>query len=235
MTLLKEQYAVPSYYFWDDSLTVNRKRIQKLLDKIITNKINLPWTCTTRADLLDNELLAKMVDAGCFSIDLGLETASERMLKVIKKNITMNTFYATCALLKKHNINCGVFLMIGFPEETEEDILKTIEYAKNSTATSLCLSIFTPYPGCESYERAKEMGMINNLDWSNYSHQSPENYFCKNIKRERFVELVQELVEIIDQHNKKMEVPLKSYLRKLRFYSRNPRLLAGKIKQRLNI
>ena len=233
--MLKNKYMVPSYYFWDDSFTVNRKRTEELLDKIILNKIDLPWTCTTRADLLDDALIAKMKKAGCFSVDIGLETASDRMLRIIKKNTTMKICRNAFSLLDKHNMNYGVFLMVGFPDETEEDILKTIEYAKNSTAIFLCLSTFTPYPGCESYEKAKEMGMIETeLDWSRYSHQSPMNYFCKNIDRERYSEIVQELAEAVDKHNKKMNAPLKSYLRKIRYYTCNPRRLAKKIKQRIN-
>ncbi len=234
--MLKNKYAIPSYFFWDDSFTVNRSRTEELLDKIITNKINLPWECTTRADLLDDKLLSKMKAAGCFSIDIGLETASNRMLNIIKKNITMETCYQAFSLLVKHNMNYGVFLMVGFPEETEEDILKTIEYAKNSTATTLCFSVFTPYPGCESYERAKEMGMIDTkLDWSKYSHQSLENYFCKNIDREKYFQLVQSLAEIVDKHNKKMKASYNSYLRKFRYYSGHPRLFIERIKQKLNV
>ncbi len=233
LLMLKKKYAVPSYYFWDDSFTANRKRTEALLDRIIASRINLPWRCTTRADLLDDALVAKMKAAGCYSMDIGLETASDRMLKLIKKNETMEKCYSAFSLLHKYHMNYGVFLMVGLPEETEEDILKTLEYAKSSTATSLCLSIFTPYPGTESYTRAEEMGMIEaKLDWSKYSHHSPEGYFCKNIPRERFVELVQELTEVVDKHNREMKAPLKSYLRRFWYYSSNPSILAEKIKQR---
>lgn len=235
MILLKEEYAVPYYDFCDDSFTVNRKRVEELMGKIVANKINLPWQCTTRIDILDKELLKRMVDAGCYTMGIGLETASDRMLNIIKKNITMDAFDDACSLLERYNVNYGVFLMIGFPEETEEDILKTIEYARRSTAPYLCLSVFTPYPGCESYEKAKELGMIKGgLDWSNYSHQSPDNYFCHSVRKERFVELLQELAEAVDSHNQKMRSPLMHYLKQVRYYSRNPRLFAGKIKRVLS-
>lgn len=235
LLVLKNKYAVPSYYFWDDSFTANRKRTEALLDKIVASKINLPWRCTTRADLLDDALLAKMKAAGCISIDIGLETASDRMLGLIHKNVTMEAFDKAFALLEKHHMSYGVFLMVGLPEETEEDILKTLEYARNSKATSLVMSVFTPYPGTESYDTAKKMGMIETqLDWSRYSHQSPEGYFCKNIPRERFAELVQELAEVVDRHNREMKVPLKSYLRRFWYYSSNPSILVEKIRQRLS-
>jgi len=232
MTLLKQKYVVPSYNFCDDSFTANRKRTEELLDKIIANGLNLPWACTTRTDLLDEALVKRMVEAGCYSIGIGLESGSDRMLEIIKKHITMDEFRSSCAMLDRHNVNYGVFLMVGFPEETEDDIRKTIDYVKTSRAPSICLSVFTPYPGCESYERAKEMGMIKgDLDWSNFSHQSPENYFCHGVARERFVELVHELADAVDRHNAKMSGPLASYVRKAKYYSANPRMLAGKVKR----
>lgn len=232
MTLLKQKYAVPSYNFCDDSLTANRKRTEELLGKVISGGLNLPWACTTRTDLLDEDLVKLMVEAGCYTIGIGLESGSDRMLEIIKKHITMSEFRKACAMLDRHNVNYGVFLMVGFPEETEEDIRKTIDYVRTSRAPSICLSIFTPYPGCESYERAKEMGMIDgDLDWSNLSHQSPENYFCHGVPRERFVDLVRELADAVDRHNSRMSSPLHSYLRKAKYYSGNPRLLAAKVKR----
>ena len=233
--LLKERYAVPSYAFWDDSFTANRKRTEALLDKIVAKLVNLPWECTTRIDLFDDRLLGRMIEAGCNFISIGLESASDRMLKVIKKNITMADFHKGCAILERHKMNYGVFLMTGFPEETEEDILLTLDYAKNSKAPVLCLSVFTPYPGCESYDRAKEMGMIQgHLDWSSYSHQSPDNYFCPNVPRPRFLELLHQLAEAVDNHNKRASAPHRRYLRRLGYYSRNPRHLAGKLGRMLS-
>jgi radical SAM superfamily enzyme YgiQ (UPF0313 family) len=143
----------------------------------------------------------------------------------------METFDRVSSLISRHDIECNVFLMVGFPEETEEDIWATIEYAKRSRATELCLSVFTPYPGCESYESAKEMGMIGDMDWSSYSHQSPENYFCRYVEKERFAELVKHLGEVVDRHNERMSRPSKVLERKIKYYSKNPRLLTGKIRQ----
>lgn len=141
----------------------------------------------------------------------------------------------TFSLLVKHNMNYVVYLLLGFPEETEEDILQTIEYAKTSTASALVLSVFTPYPGCESYEKAKELGMLDKkLDWSRHSHQSLENYFCKNIEREKFFQLVQQLAEIVDNHNIKMKSFHQAYFRKIKYYSSHPTFFIERIKQKLN-
>jgi len=230
MAWLKEKYGVPRYTFNDDSFTVNRSRTEKLLEKIVASKLGVPWVCQTRTDLLDENLLKKMIAAGCVSLAIGLESVSDRMLKIIKKNLTMASFKKALAFIERSNIDYGVYLMVGFPEETEEEILKSIDFVRASRAPFIGLSVFTPYPGCESYQRAKEMGVIKGeLDWSSYSHQSIENYFSFNIPKERFTELVRRLAKEVDKHNRKMAAPFERYRRKIRYYGGNPRLLARKV------
>ena len=234
MVWLKQRYGVPRYTFNDDSFTVNRRHTEELLRKIAASKLGIPWVCQTRTDLLDEELLKKMIAAGCISISIGLESVSDRMLKIIKKNLTMESFNKALAFIERSNIEYCIYLMVGFPEETEEEILKSIEFVKASRAPFIGLSVFTPYPGCESYQRAKDMGVIKGeLDWSSYSHQSIENYFSFNIPKERFTELVQELAAEVDKHNRKMATPLANYPRKIRYYGRRPRLFARKVLRRL--
>jgi radical SAM superfamily enzyme YgiQ (UPF0313 family) len=230
---LRAQYRIPSLSFWDDSFTVNKKYVIELCNKMIEHKIGLFWTCTTRIDLLDKDLLRLMKRAGCSSIDIGLETGSDRMLEIIKKGITMEQFYEGAKLLRKCGMTYTVFLMIGFPDETEADILKTIEFAKDTRASSLCYSTFTPYPGTEAYRRAQELGLMKGeMDWSKISHQSPDNNFCKYVDPERFSELSSELVRAIDEHNKNQSKPFNKAVRLRRSYAGNPRALASKIRGR---
>jgi radical SAM superfamily enzyme YgiQ (UPF0313 family) len=227
---LRTQYKIPYLSFCDDSFTVNKKYVTQLCKKMIEHKIGLFWTCTTRIDLLDKDLLRLMKRAGCSSVAIGLETGSDRMLKIIKKGITMDQFYEGAKLLRKCGMAYYVYLMIGFPDETEADILKTIEFAKDNRASALTYSIFTPYPGTEAYRRAQELGLIGGgIDWSKCSHQSPDNHFCKYVDPERFSELSSELAGAIDEHNKNERKPLNRAGRLLRSYAGNPRALASKI------
>lgn len=196
-----EKYQINDFYFWDDSFTVNRKRIINLCERL-KDEFNINWGCTTRVNLLDEELLKSMKSAGCWSIDIGIESGSARILQLIKKDITIDQILDAVSIIKKNNIMCNAFFMVGFPEENEEDIRQTINLMKNLDVSRIAFSIFTPYPGCELYEKAENLGLVSkNQDWGELSHHSPNNYFMKNIDRDRFDILVNECVKIVDEHN----------------------------------
>ena len=90
--------------------------------------------------------------------------------------------------------------MVGFPEETEEDTNMTLRFIKKIKPDNIELSIFTPYPGTELYDKAKELGLLSEpVKWQYFSHKSPENHFVKHISKERFSEIVAELAKEIDR------------------------------------
>ena len=123
-----------------------------------------------------------------------IESGSERMIKAIHKDITMDMVMKAVDLLDKHGLKYEAFFMIGFPDETREDMEKTFGLMKSLKNGSVCFSIFTPYPGTEQYDIAKSHGLIpNSPDWSRFSHQSNENHFMKNMKKDEFRSYVEEI------------------------------------------
>ena len=199
---LKELYGISSFYFWDDSFTVNRKRIVNLCEALIAQGISIIWNCTTRVDLVDEESLGIMYKAGCRNIDVGIESGSERILKLIHKGITIDKVHESIDMIKKAGIQCNAFFMLGFPDETEEDIRLTLDFIRSTKAGIIALSIFTPYPGCALFDRAKELSLLpDKINWAELSHHSAKNYFVKNLSRERFQEYVMEAAALVDRHN----------------------------------
>lgn len=200
--LIVSRYDVNRIFFWDDNFTVSRSRTLDLCNKLIQSKRKITFGMTTRVDLLDEELLSVMKQAGLESIDLGIETGSPRMLKLVRKEITHKQVMSAVELCRKLDINWDAFIMVGFPEETEEDIDMTAHLIGKIKPFYTCLSIFTPYPGTELYDKAKELGLIpHSVNWTYYSHQSPENHFMKYIEKERFREIIVELATKIDRRN----------------------------------
>lgn len=230
-----ETYGSKTINFWDDSFTVNRKRILKLCQAIIDSKLDILWTCTTRVDLVDDELLASMKRAGCIRIDLGVESGSDRMLKIIDKGITIEKVKWAIKLIHKHKIQVSAFFMAGFPEETEEDLLQTIDLMKSIKVETMCLSIFTPYPGTALYDMAQSLGVIPEVtDWADFDHHSPENFFMAKIDREVFKKRVFEMVEIADRHRQpSFQKSLNSLKINSGYYLRNPNIFFGKVASKL--
>jgi len=81
------KYGVREIHFYDDDFTLDMKRAEEICDEIIKRKLNFTWSCTTRVDLINENLLKKMKGAGCWLISYGAESGSQKILDSIKKGI----------------------------------------------------------------------------------------------------------------------------------------------------
>lgn len=191
-------------YFEDDTFGVNKTHINDLCQAMIRESIGLKWGCELHVNLVDEPTISLMKKAGCCSIQLGIESGNNKILREIRKNITIEKAIAACKLIKKQGIRLHAFFMVGFPQETEEAFNDTVRAMKKvmRDASLLVYSVFTPYPGTESFEYCRQHGLIGeDFDVSLYNHQSPANCFCTNIEPERFRQLVSEIERMVDRKN----------------------------------
>lgn len=151
-------------YFIDDTFTLNRRRAGEICRQLIYK--NIKWKCDTRLDKLDKELLTLMKQSGCIRVKTGVESGSDRILKSINKHLTVGEIKKKVNEIKEVGIPLTVYLMIGFPEETNKDVQMTIDLAKWIEADYYSLSIVTPYPGTRLYDRWKSK------DWQYLHHQN---------------------------------------------------------------
>lgn len=225
-----EKYNTKDFFFWDDTFTVDRQRTLELCQKLIDERLNISWGCTTRVDAVDNELLKMMKRAGCNIIDFGIESGSERMLKLIKKNITLEQITKAVRLARRHKIDLRFFFMIGFPEETKEDIKQTKDLIRALNSRIIIFSIFTPHPGSELYNQVVESGLLpRNPDWSQFSHQSLENHFTKYINKDEFRQIVIDIANLIDRYNLGLLNACRSVWRYRSYYLKNPYVFLKKV------
>lgn len=129
MYILKKGYGVKSADFTHDLFTLNGERVRELCGIIRKRKINLPWTCSTRIDCVDRQLLERMYKAGCRKIFYGIESGSERMQEVIGKKIDLSKVKENVDATVDSGIQTVLSFIIGFPEETKEDVKKTVDMA----------------------------------------------------------------------------------------------------------
>ncbi len=224
-----ENFGTREFYFWDDTFTNHRTRTIELCNKMMEEKLPIVWSCTTRVNVIDDELIGIMKKAGCYRIDIGVESGSPDMLKKMNKLINMKQIERGVELINKHGIMCNTFFMVGFPEETKEDVEMTRNLIKNIKA-HVCLSIFTPYPGCELYDVSNNLGLMPaQMDWGKISHHSPDNHFVQNISKEDFKKIAEEMSALVDEHNEKFFIK-KAYIKsKLPFYYRNPEIFVDEV------
>ena len=145
------ELGVKNGYFYDLEFTLNKDLVNKLCDHLIKRKYNFSWTCQTRADSVDQQILKKMKEAGCKIIHFGVEAGSEKTLKLINKKIALQEIERGIEMTKRAGIETACFFMFGFPGETEVDFLKTINLAKRLNPTYASFHVATPYPGTEFF------------------------------------------------------------------------------------
>ena len=121
------KFGIRSFRFSHDAFTVNNKLVYQVCDEIDRAGLDITWTCTSRVDCISEELIARMVQSGMDRIELGVETGSPRMQKLINKRLDLGRLSEMVDALLKHKVEINLFFMCGFPEETVEDLSLTLD------------------------------------------------------------------------------------------------------------
>lgn len=152
---LAKRKNVKYFYIYDDTFTVNRRRVSEILDRIISLRLNeCNFQCLTRAELLDEELVRKMKGANFVRVSMGIESGSEKLLKEVSKGTGKDDCIKACKLLSKYGVETRGSFMVGFPFETKETVEETIEFSKELELYHANFNIMMPYPGTKIYEMA---------------------------------------------------------------------------------
>ena len=146
-------YGVNETKFYDDVFTMDKKRAIELSQRIANQ---LAWSCMTRVNLVDQELLREMKLGGCYSIAYGLESGDADILKSISKNTTLAQAEQAIRYTKEAGIKVIGYFMLGAPGETLSTIDKTVDFAIELGLDYAQFSIATALPGSELYEHVPE-------------------------------------------------------------------------------
>jgi len=197
-----QNMGIETVHFDDDTFGVTPKRINSLCNAMIRSCSGLRWSCDLHVKLVDEPTISLMKEAGCYAIQIGIESGNDQILREMRKNITVQQALHACEIIKKHDIILHAFFIVGFPQETEDTLNDTVAVMEETRCDYLVYSIFTPYPGTEAFDFCKVNGLIDDeYDVSLYNHQSPANCFCTDIAPERFREIVARIEKMIDQKN----------------------------------
>ena len=202
MQSVHQEYGTTQFSFEDDSFTSNKKLILEFCRKKNEAEFNVKWSAITRINLLTDELLSKMKQAGLNHIRVGIESGSNKILKDTKKGLTIEDYKKGARLIRKHKIYWSAYFMLGLPTETREDILATVNFMKEIQPDYCTVSIFTPYPGTAIFSDLLKEGRVSlDMDWSKFSHASPHNYFAKYLSKQEFAEIVDYATSEFDHYN----------------------------------
>jgi len=170
LKVLFQDYGVRELEFLDDIFNVDVKRAKKIFDLMYDEGIefNITFPNGLRAELFDEELVSKFKRGGVYWITFAIESGSPRIQKEIRKNLNLEKAKRNIELVSSQGINVNGFFMMGFLNETEEDIRKTIDFAVASRLIVASFFILTPFPNTEIYNQAEAAGFNMMGDYYDY-------------------------------------------------------------------
>ncbi len=184
---LIDRYGIKSMLFRDPLFTFDRKRVVEIVRGMLNRGYRIKWACETRLDRVDKELLKLMHSAGLRVMNVGVESYDEDIIKkASRKPVELHHQEEMVRYCDRIGIRLTVFYMLGMPDDTEESLLGTIEYAKKLNTHVAQFFIFTPFPGTEYYEKIKSDICENN--WEKFDCYTPL-FKHKNLSREKILEL----------------------------------------------
>jgi anaerobic magnesium-protoporphyrin IX monomethyl ester cyclase len=175
--------GINELFLYDDTFTIDRKRVLKICDEILERGLDIGWDIRTRVDNVDKELLENLKKAGCERIHYGVEAGTPEILAVLRKGITLEQAKKAFNMTREAGIKTLAYFMIGSPRETKSQILKTIELAKELNPDFVNFSVVTPYPATPLYCMGLQEGQLKTDYWREFA-QSPSRDFVPELWEE---------------------------------------------------
>ncbi len=145
---LVRDFGVRDIAFVDSLFCANKKRVMAICDEMIRRGVHkkVSWTCSSRVEVVDEEMLARMKEAGCWRTRFGVESGNDRVLDFISKGITKEKIRRAITAADKVGLRPKAFFMVGHMPDTRESILETIEFAKSLPLHDVTVQINTLLP-----------------------------------------------------------------------------------------
>lgn len=154
---VKKKYGLKTVCFQDDTFILKPSRLVKLLE-LYGKKVNLPFICHIRADLVTEEIVKILKENGCHSVDFGVESGNENIRKnLLEKTVTNEQIKFAAHLLRKYKIPFRTTNMLGLPLETIENAFETVQLNQIIKTNFPSCSIYQPYPRTKLGDKAIEL------------------------------------------------------------------------------
>jgi anaerobic magnesium-protoporphyrin IX monomethyl ester cyclase len=149
-------YGIKELQFEDDNLTFDKKRAMEIFELIIQERLDILWTTPNGVALwaMDQAMLLKMRQSGCYRLCLALESGDQEVLhKIINKPLDLAKAKQLISFAYKQGFETDAFFVIGFPGETKQQIKQTFKFGRGLAVSNVNYYIATPYPGTKLYEQ----------------------------------------------------------------------------------
>jgi radical SAM superfamily enzyme YgiQ (UPF0313 family) len=153
---LVERFGLRSFRFTDDTFTAIPARTLEICEGIRQAGLKLTWSCLSRIDTMDQQRAEALRSAGCVRVYIGVESGSERILKLYGKEYDADDIRNTVKTLRGTGIEVGGFFMAGHPEETQEDFEHTSRLIRSIDLDYASIGRTVLYPGTGLFDQYKD-------------------------------------------------------------------------------
>jgi radical SAM superfamily enzyme YgiQ (UPF0313 family) len=163
MQRIRQVYGIDTYHLVHDTFTARRDKVVAFCEALLQSGDRFQWTCSARTDCMDKELCELMEKAGCTGIFFGIETGSARMQQAIGKKLDLDQAAEAIRCAESLQIKSTVSMIIGFPDETQEDLRSTVNFLIDCLRFDRVLGqlyLLTPAAGSPLYNQYR-----GNLVW----------------------------------------------------------------------
>jgi anaerobic magnesium-protoporphyrin IX monomethyl ester cyclase len=161
MLWLQNELGIRSVLFRDPEFAINRERVVTLCEEIMRRGVTIAWRCETRIENLDSQLIELMARAGCFGLNMGIESLDAEVLNMLgRKAVPLAQVQSVLCEARKRGVETFCFFILGLPGETIKSSLDTISSAVELGCNHLQFTSATPYPGTLLHDWAMERGYL---------------------------------------------------------------------------
>ncbi len=186
--------GVKEILVYDDTFTINQRRVIDICKKIIERDIKIYWGIRARVDNVSEEMLAMLKEAGCVRVNYGVESGDPEILKRLQKGITLEQAERAFYLTRKYGMDALAYFMIGCPGDKQQTIERTRRFAEKLKPAYVHFTILMPFPSTKVYADALAKGFIRKDVWREFARSPVSDFeipvYEENFKRDELVKLL---------------------------------------------
>jgi radical SAM superfamily enzyme YgiQ (UPF0313 family) len=169
MEHLEKRYGVKEIVMFDETFTIGKKRMRTLSEEILRRNLKVKFNIRARVDTVDRETLTLLKRAGLRSIHMGVEAGTDRVLKIMNKQITREQTARAFRIAREVGIETRGYFMVGYYDSTPEDIEEMIRFSSSLGLDWASYSVATALPATDLYRIAQERGYVDGDFWRRYT------------------------------------------------------------------
>lgn len=163
--MLVQRYNPDMFWFVDDVFTVSHKWLNGFLAEIEKRNLKIKFECISRSDRLNEDVIKILKFLGCFRLWIGAESGSQHVIDLMDRRVKVEQVREMIQLTRKHGIEAGTFIMLGYPGEKKSDIEETVHHLKQSNPDIFLTTVAYPIKGTPFFSEV-ESNLITNKNWN---------------------------------------------------------------------